>query len=99
MDQTEVIANLTKYKSLVMQHMPFDKMFLFGSYAKGEQHQDSDVDVAIVVDEVKGDYLLTRALLWKIRREIDDRIEPVVIETNHDESGFLDEVMKSGILI
>lgn len=44
MDQTEVIANLTKYKLLVMQHMPFDKMFLFGSYAKGEQHQDSDVE-------------------------------------------------------
>jgi len=41
----------------------------------------------------------TRPLLWKIRREIDDRIEPVLIENDHDESGFLSEIIKNGITI
>ncbi len=99
MDQAEIITILKQYKHLIQKHISFDKMILFGSYTKGKQHKDSDFDVAIVVDELTGDYLLTRSLLWKIRRKIDDRIEPFVIETKHDKSGFLDEVMKEGILI
>jgi len=72
---------------------------LFRSYAKGTAHEDSDLDVAIVVDELKGDFFSTRPLLWKIRRQIDDRIEPIIIEQNHDDSGFLSEIMKNGIII
>jgi predicted nucleotidyltransferase len=74
-------------------------LILFGSYAKGTAHEDSDLDVAIVVDELTGDYFSTRPLLWKIRRQIDDRIEPIIIEQNHDDSGFLSEIMKNGIKI
>jgi hypothetical protein len=33
-----------------------------------------------------GDYFSTRPLLWKIRREIDGGIEPVLIEKTHDEN-------------
>jgi len=99
MVKAEIINLLKQYKHLVEKHISLDKMILFGSYAKGKQHKDSDFDVAIVVDELAGDYLLTRSLLWKIRREIDDRIEPFVIETKHDKSGFLEEVMREGILI
>jgi len=46
-----------------------------------------------------GDYFLTRPILWKIRREVDDRIEPVLIEKARDESGFLSETMKTGVAI
>ncbi|MCI5131635.1 MAG: nucleotidyltransferase domain-containing protein [Candidatus Electrothrix sp. EH2] len=79
--------------------MAFDKMMLFGSYARGTQREDSDVDVAIIVDEMEGDYFSTRPLLWRIRREVDDRIEPVLLETKHDQGGFLKEIIKNGILI
>jgi predicted nucleotidyltransferase len=99
MDKTEVITKLKRYKQLLAQQMSFDKMILFGSYARGNQRQDSDVDVAIVVDELQGDYFSTRPLLWRVRREVDDRIEPLIFETKHDESGFLEEIMKTGILI
>ena len=74
-------------------------MILFGSYARGMQREDSDVDVAIIVDEIEGDYFSTRPRLWRGRREVDDRIEPVLVETKHDESGFLQEILKTGILI
>ena len=99
MDNTEVITMLKKYKKLLAQHMVFEKLILYGSYATGNAHKDSDVDVAIVVDSISGDYFSTRPLLWKIRREIDDRIEPVLIERTHDESGFLSEILKNGITI
>lgn len=99
MDKTEVILKLKKYKKLLSQKMDFEELILFGSYANGNPSEDSDVDVAVVVDKLEGDYFLTRPLLWKIRREVDDRIEPFVFEKKHDESGFLEEVMRTGIVI
>ncbi|RWX52527.1 Nucleotidyltransferase domain-containing protein [Candidatus Electrothrix marina] len=99
MDKEEVIRKMVQYKRLLSQSMSFDKMMLFGSYARGTQREDSDVDVAIIVDEMQGDYFSTRPLLWRIRREVDDRIEPVLLETKHDQGGFLKEIMKNGILI
>ena len=99
MDNTEIIIMLKKYKKLLAQHMVFEKLILYGSHATGDAHKDSDVDVAIVVNTISGDYFSTRPLLWKIRREVDDRIEPVLIDKSHDESGFLSQIIKNGITI
>lgn len=76
-----------------------EKMYLFGSYATDNYREDSDIDVAIVVTDLKGDFFSTRPLLWKLRRQIDDRIEPIVFERNNDKSGFLEEIEKHGIEI
>jgi len=99
MDKKEVIKKLEKYKKLLSQQMTFDDLILYGSFAKGHAREDSDVDVAIVVTKLSGDFFSTRPMLWKIRREVDDRIEPIIIEKDHDESGFLSEIMKNGIKI
>ncbi len=99
MDKSEVIDKLSRYKILVSKHFDIDKIVLFGSYAKGNQKDDSDIDVAIIVNSVGQDYFSYAPLLWKLRREIDDRIEPILIEKNHDESGFLNEVLTSGLII
>ena len=99
MDKAEVIKKLIKYKKLLSKQMKFDELILFGSYAKGTQKEDSDVDVAVVLDETSGDYFSTRPLLWKISRVVDDRIEPLIFERKHDDSGFLEEVIKTGIVI
>jgi predicted nucleotidyltransferase len=99
MDKKEVIKKLKKYKKLLSKQMKFDELILFGSYAKGTQSENSDVDVAVVLDETTGDYFSTRPLLWKISRIVDDRIEPVIFEKKHDDSGFLEEVIKNGIVI
>ncbi len=74
-------------------------MYLFGSYAKDAFREDSDIDVAIVVSDIKGDFFSVNPLLWKLRRQVDDRIEPILIDRNHDRSGFLDEVRRNGIEI
>jgi predicted nucleotidyltransferase len=99
MDKEEVITKLVRYRRLLSRYMSFDRMILFGSYAQGTQREDSDVDVAIIVNETEEDYFSTRPLLWRLRREVDDRIEPVLFETKHDNSGFLQEIIRTGILI
>ena len=99
MDNAEVIKILKRYKKLLSKFMKFDAMILFGSHARGNAREDSDVDVAVVVDELSGDYFSTRPLLWKVRREIDDRIEPILLDKSHDDSGFLSEIMRHGVII
>ena len=99
MDKSEVIKKLKKYKELISNQIAVEELILFGSYANGTNREDSDIDVAIIVDKLEGDYFSTRPILWKIRREIDDRIEPLLIEKQYDESGFLQEIQKTGIVI
>ena len=99
MDKSEVISILSRYKVLVSKHFDFENMILFGSYAKGNQKEESDIDVAIVVNSMKLDFFTYAPLLWKLRREVDDRIEPILIEKNKDESGFLKEILKTGLII
>ena len=64
MDKAEVIIKLKKYKLLLSKEMAFEQMILFGSYAKETQREDSDVDVAIIVDKIHGDYFTTRPQKW-----------------------------------
>lgn len=99
MDKREVVNKLINYKLLLSKHFDIDKVVLFGSYAKGNQRENSDIDVAIIVNSVEQDFFSYAPLLWKLRREIDDRIEPVLIEKDHDESGFLKEILKTGLVI
>lgn len=43
---------------------------------------------------MKGDFLKNTALLYKLIRNIDDRIEPVLIEAGNDKSGLFAEIQK-----
>ncbi|MBN2743514.1 hypothetical protein LX69_01428 [Breznakibacter xylanolyticus] len=99
MDKREAIGKVTQYSSLLKQHMQFEKVYLFGSYAKNTNREDSDIDVAIVVKHVDGDFFSVTPLLWKLRREVDDRIEPILIERDFDDAGFMSEILEHGIEI
>jgi predicted nucleotidyltransferase len=99
MDQTAVIKLLSEYKILLGKHYKVHSVFLFGSYANGTQSEESDIDVAVVVDELEEDYMTYAPLLWKLRRQIDSRIEPILFEVDKDPAGFLEEIRRTGIEI
>jgi predicted nucleotidyltransferase len=99
MDKDEVINKVRQYRLLLKDHFQLETVYLFGSYARDTYREDSDIDVAVVVNNITGDYFSINPLLWKLRREIDDRIEPILIERNNDRSGFLEEITRSGIEI
>jgi predicted nucleotidyltransferase len=99
MDKTEVIIKVREYSLLLKNYFPLEKVYLFGSYARDSYRVDSDIDVAIIVSHLEGDYFSIHPLLWKLRRQIDDRIEPILIERENDNSGFLSEIQKYGIEI
>lgn len=99
MDKREVIEKVTAYKRLLNDHLQFENIYLFGSYARGESREDSDIDVAIIVDRIEGDYFNINPLLWRLRRQVDDRIEPILIERDFDKADFLSDIIKYGIRI
>lgn len=99
MGQREVIKKLQLYKDIVSEHFDIDKVVLFGSYATGKQIDDSDIDVAIIVNSLDSDFFIFAPLLWKLRHKVDDRIEPVLFVKGKDPSGFLQEILKSGLTI
>ena len=99
MDKIEAIEKVKEYKLLLEDHFQINNVYLFGSYAKNTNKEDSDIDVAIVVSNIPEDFFAVNPLLWKIRRQVDDRIEPILIDKNNDKSGFLEEIKRSGIEI
>ncbi len=99
MDKREAINKVKQYRSLLKQYFRIEKVYLFGSYARNTNKEDSDIDVAIIVKKIDGDYFSINPLLWKIRRQVDDRIEPILIERDHDGADFLSEIEEHGIEI
>jgi len=99
MDKREAINKVKAYKLLLNDYFQLEKVYLFGSYAKNTNREDSDIDVAIVVNHIEGDYFSINPLLWKLRRQIDDRIEPILIEKDFDDANFLADIQKFGIEI
>ena len=99
MDKREAVNKVKAFRQLLSNYFQFENTYLFGSYAKGTNREDSDIDVAIIVDHIEGDYFSINPLLWKLRRQIDDRIEPILIERNFDDADFIGEIQKNGIKI
>jgi predicted nucleotidyltransferase len=104
MDKKEtVIEKVRIYKDLVKNLFPLkiDHFYLFGSYAKGTPHEDSDIDVALIVQHLDENYSIwdTEPLLWKIGRQVDFRISPVLVARDTDYAGFYDEIKRTGIEI
>ena len=90
---------LRVFTEQIRNHMEISQVILFGSYAKGTAHDESDIDVAVVVEKLTEDWLDTSAKLFRVGRGIDLSIEPVLIDSTTDTSGFLAEIRRSGEIV
>ena len=99
MDKESVVSLAKKYSELVNKHMLVKQIVLFGSHAKETAGPDSDIDIAVIVEKIEGDYLDAHARLFKLRRTVDFRIEPVLIEQDEDKSGILKEILANGHIV
>ena len=76
------------------------QVILFGSYARNEQHEWSDIDVAVVADEFSGfrpqDTRRLSAALW---RHVDIELHPFRPEDFTDWNPFVEEIKRTGIVV
>jgi predicted nucleotidyltransferase len=99
MDKNEVLTKVKQFSELVVKKYNPEKIILFGSYANGNYHDNSDIDIAVLVDNLEGDFLDHEAGLYKLRRNIDLSIEPVLFTNRIDKSGFLDSILSYGEIV
>ncbi len=81
----------------------FTRVFVFGSQTTGKAHQDSDIDIAVMVKRRSKYSLEKQMLLRRFAINVDTRIEPILLEEREfkrgEESIMASEVKKHGILV
>ncbi len=89
-------------QELITSGINLKKVILFGSYASNNQHEWSDIDVALVADEFTGFGFEDRKFFSKINIKKDYLdIETKTFPTSYFEKSdpFIDEIIKTGIVI
>lgn len=99
MAENEVISIAKTFADKVRSIMDTKAIFLYGSYAKGTATDNSDIDIAVIVDTIPGDYLSTVSKLWGITRTVHEDIEPVLLTASDYDTGFLQTVYNTGIAV
>ena len=97
MDKTDALIIAQKYAEIIKDNFDFQKLILFGSHAKGNPHEESDIDIAIVFSDYTN--RLDRQLeLMKMTRKVDSRIEPHPFREKEFEisNPFVNEIMTYG---
>lgn len=97
MDKTDALKSANIYAGLVKENYDNIKVFLFGSYAKGNFTEDSDIDIAVVFKDFKN-LMDIQLELMRLRRKIDSRIEPHPFREKDFElsNPLVNEILKYG---
>lgn len=98
MDKEKAIELAQRYKAAVAERMPLKALYLYGSFSKGNYTADSDIDIAVVVENMSDDYFEDTPLLWKLKRKVSNLIEPVLL-TEDTSNPLYADILRTGILI
>lgn len=99
---SKIKNNVLQYVEAICKQYKVEAIILFGSYAKGTEHEDSDIDIAIVIDKFKDNIIEEEVEFMKLRKNIDYRIEPHIIriqDYKEKNDPFIQEVIDTGIKV
>ena len=97
----DIVESVNKFVKEIKKKYNVTAIILFGSYAKGTQNEDSDIDIAVVSDEFE-DIYDCMAVLMGMTWNIDARIEPhPILQEDFDNvnTPFVKEVVDTGIKV
>lgn len=100
MDKREAIEIAKRYVSNLMSKYNIERAYLYGSFAKGTAHKDSDIDLAIVLTSFS-DIIDVQIDLMQMRTDDDLMIEPHPFrkEDFNINNPVVAEILKNGIEI
>lgn len=93
---SDYIASIAKQNSRLL------KAYLFGSYARQLDKPESDIDIALVIENLDDDERFDlQVQLMLLAARFDSRIEPHPVSSNDFDSSnpFIVEIKKTGIEI
>ena len=89
------------YIDSVLEQQPgLISAYIFGSYAKNKQRTESDIDIALVIDNLSdADRFDTQVRLMMLASKIDNRIEPHPFSQQDviSNNPFVIEIKRTGI--
>ncbi len=97
----EIMKSIEKYIEKISKYYKIEAIILFGSYAKGTENDDSDIDIAVISSDFKN-IIQDGANLIGFTWKIDTRIEPHPIRTEdyrNIATPFVQEVINTGIKV
>lgn len=97
----EIIDSVNKFIEEIKKKYNIKAIILFGSYAKGTENENSDIDIAVISDDFE-DIYDCMAVLMGMTWDIDARIEPHPIKSEDFENisnPFVKEVVDTGIKV
>nr|WP_297657416.1 nucleotidyltransferase domain-containing protein [uncultured Prevotella sp.] len=98
MDRESALMIVRSYKEAIRPLISNAKVYLYGSCSRNEAHKDSDIDVAVIVPKLQGDWLDTTSSLWLATLDVNTSIEPVLIEECKP-SPLYENVLRNGIVV
>lgn len=99
MDKEQALEIVRRYKQVIAPHFNDGaKVYMFGSYSKGNARPESDIDVAVIVPSFGENWWAWTKSLWRDVRKVNSLIEPVLMEEN-SHSPLYDDVMRTGIVV
>jgi predicted nucleotidyltransferase len=92
------------FVDILSKEIRVQKVILFGSYASGHPHRDSDIDIAVISPDLgKRNEMEEMAHLLKKAHEVDIDLEPHPFnprELRHPEkSSYAYEILKTGKVV
>lgn len=91
---------LSKIKKTIHKTEPGATVILYGSFARGENRPDSDLDILILVDSENTDWKATRKIthpLYDIELETSQVISPVVISKKEWQYKYLNTPLYANV--
>jgi len=100
-DIETVITIAQQYIADVKKAMPIDKVYLYGSYAKGMQQKNSDVDICFfsqAFESRRNLDVLTELFYLKIKYDKEIIIEPYAFPVSelYNDNPFVKEILRTG---
>ena len=89
---------INRFISMVSNEFPVKGLYLFGSYAKGNARENSDIDIAIISDKFEGRRFWDREKLGKyiIKSSFDLEVHPYKTEDFTEDDPFVKEIIMTG---
>ena len=103
-DKNVIKEKVLRFYREANQLFPIKKVLLYGSHAKGQAKENSDIDVAVVIDETNHSKRIEiTSKLFHAAYNIDVAIEPKCIfwdeYLNYDKASILSEIINKAIEI
>lgn len=97
----DILNSINEFIEEIKKYYNVTAIILFGSYAKGTENENSDIDIAVISDDFD-DIYDCMAKLMGMTWDIDARIEPHPIKKKDFEEVsdyFIKEVIDTGIKV